>query len=220
MFEQAATWNYTKLHRDTKRVSNYTENNFQWSESNLDNLQYTMEVIQPAQTCDHRKKGNLFVWFSNRECNQRQLETNTIHSDLQYSTLFKEDQKTKFAKSLGVLANGKTPAKLKFYLDLQELLSSLKISGKQLSILPKHSTLYYCLSLVKNVYVNNDWTPDQCDDSRVQWRDYSQRLQGNRASATHHKFYNGSNNENRLELNSFVKKQKNYAEMNIEEYIS
>ena len=44
-----------KLHKDTKRVLSYTEDNFRRLQSNLNSLQQTMESLQQAQVCDHRR---------------------------------------------------------------------------------------------------------------------------------------------------------------------
>ena len=66
------------------------------------------------------------------------------------------DERTQFATGMGALANGNLPAALIRYLELQKILSKLKLSGKQLSIPSEDSSLYYSLPLVRNVYVNNN----------------------------------------------------------------
>ena len=66
------------------------------------------------------------------------------------------EEKTQFATSMGVLANGNLPAALIPYLELQKILSKLKLSGKQLSNPSEDSSLYYSLPLVRNVYVNHN----------------------------------------------------------------
>ena len=45
-----------KLHEDTRIVLNYSEDNFEILQTNLEVLQKkTMEEIEQAQACDHRK---------------------------------------------------------------------------------------------------------------------------------------------------------------------
>ena len=67
-----------KLHQDTERLLSYTDPNFRRLQSSLDNLQQTMESIQQAQACDHRRL--FFTCISNPECNQRR------HSDIECNT--------------------------------------------------------------------------------------------------------------------------------------
>ena len=44
-----------KLHEDTRKVLNYSEDNFEILQTNLEVLQKTLEEIQQAQGCDHRR---------------------------------------------------------------------------------------------------------------------------------------------------------------------
>ena len=66
------------------------------------------------------------------------------------------EEKTEFATSMGVLANGNLPAALIPYLELQKILSNLKLSWKQLSIPSEDSSLCYSIPLVRNVYGNDN----------------------------------------------------------------
>ena len=81
---------------------------------------------------------------------------NAIQSELQIQTLYMTAERTQFATSMAFLANGNPPAALISYLELQKILSKLKRSRKQLSIPSEDSCLYYSLTLVRNVYFNDN----------------------------------------------------------------
>ena len=53
-----------KLHEDTRKVLNYSEDNFEILQINLEVLQKTMEEIQQAQACDHRISDVLCMLFA------------------------------------------------------------------------------------------------------------------------------------------------------------
>ena len=147
-----------KLHQDTKRVLlNYTEGNFWGLQSNLNNLQQTMESLQQAQFCDHRKT-NLFMFAFRAQSaiNKVTWTLNATQSELQIHTLYMTEESTQFATSMGVLANSNPPSALILYLELQKILSKLKHSGKQLSFPSEDSSPYYSLPLVRNVYVKDN----------------------------------------------------------------
>ena len=50
---QVMTSSSLKLHEDTRKVLNYSEDNFEILQTNLEVLQKTMEDIEQAQACDH-----------------------------------------------------------------------------------------------------------------------------------------------------------------------
>ena len=52
-----------KLHQDTKRVLDYTEDNFRRLQFNLNNLQPTMESLLQAQICDQRRTDVIMIAF-------------------------------------------------------------------------------------------------------------------------------------------------------------
>ena len=62
--------------------------------------------------------------------------------------------------------------------------------------------------------------PDHTDDSSVQWRAYSQRLQSNRTTTTHHNSTTAATLK--LDRNYLIvsRRKESYAEMNSEEYLS
>ena len=66
------------------------------------------------------------------------------------------EERTQFASSMGAVANDNLPAALIPFLELQKILSKLKLSGKQLSIPSEDSSLCYSLPLVRNGYVNDN----------------------------------------------------------------
>ena len=146
-----------KLHQDTKGVLNYTEDNFRRLQSNLNNLQHRMESLQHAQVCDHRRTDVfMFAFRAQSAINNVTWTLNAIQSELQIQTLYMTEERTQFTTSTDVLANANLPAALIPYLELQKLLSKLKLSGKQLSIPSEDSSLYYSLPLVGNVYINDN----------------------------------------------------------------
>ena len=146
-----------KLHQDTKRVLYYTEDKFWRLQSNLDNLQQTMESLQQAQVCDHRRRDVfMFSFRAQSAINNVTRTLNAIQSELQIQMLYMKEEKTQFGTSMGVLANDNLPAALIPYWELQKILSQLKLGGKQLSISSEDSSLYYSLPLVRNVYVNDN----------------------------------------------------------------
>ena len=104
-----------KLRQDTKRVLNCTEDIFRRLQSNLNHLQPTMESLQRAQVCDHRRTDIfMFAFRAQSAINNVTWTLNAIQSELQIETLYMTEKRKQFATGMGV--------------------SRLKLSGKKLSI--------------------------------------------------------------------------------------
>ena len=116
-----------------------------------------MERIQQAQACDHRRT-NVFMFAFRVQIviNNVTWTLNAIQSKLQIQTPYMTEQRTRFATSLRVLSNGQLPGTLIPNLEFKKMLSKLKLRGKQLSIRPKDSSLYFSFPLVRNVYVKEE----------------------------------------------------------------
>ena len=56
-----------KLHEDTRKVLNYSVDNFEILQTNLEVLQKTMEEIEQTQACDHRRSDVLCMPFAPKE---------------------------------------------------------------------------------------------------------------------------------------------------------
>ena len=146
-----------KLHQDTKRVLNYTEDNFRKLQSNLNKLQQTMASLQQAQVCNHRRTDVfMFAFRAQSAINNVTWTLNAIQIELQIQTLYMTEDRPQFAIILDVLANVNLLAALIPYLELQKKLSNLKLKGKHLSFPSENSSLYYSLPLVRIVYVNDN----------------------------------------------------------------
>ena len=98
----------------------------------------------------------MFAFRAQSAINNVTWTLNAIQSELQIQTLYMTEERTQFATSMGVLANGNLPAALIPYLELQKTLSKLKLSEKQSSVLSEDYILYYNLPLVRSVYVNDN----------------------------------------------------------------
>ena len=116
-----------------------------------------MESLQQSQVWDHRRRDVfMFAFRAQSAINNVTWTLNAIQSELQIQTLYMTKERTQFSTSMVVLANGNPPAALIPYLELEKILSKLKLSGKQLSTPSEDSCLYYSLPLVRNVYVNDN----------------------------------------------------------------
>ena len=86
-----------KLHEDKRKVLNYSEDNFEIPQTNLEVLQKTMEKIQQAQACDHRRSDVfMYAFCAQSAINNVSWTLNAMHSELQVQTLFLTQQKNIF----------------------------------------------------------------------------------------------------------------------------
>ena len=144
-----------KLHEETRKVLNYSEDNFEIPQTNLEVLQKLMEEIQPAQACDHRKSDVFMYAFRARSAiNIVSWTLNAMHSELRVQTLYLTEQRNIFVTSIGVLSKGIMPAALVAYEDLRKKITILMLEDKKCSIPYDHSSLLYSLPLVRNVFSN------------------------------------------------------------------
>ena len=144
-----------KLHEDTRKVLNYSENNFEILQTNLELLQKTMEEIEQAQACDHRRSDVfMYAFRAQSAINNVSWTLNAMHSELQVQTLYLTEQRNMFITSIGVLSKGILPASLVPYEDLRKIITTLKLRDKKCSITYDHSSLLYSLPLVRNVFSN------------------------------------------------------------------
>ena len=141
-----------KLHEDTRKVLNYSEDNFEILQINLEVLQKTMEEIQQAQACDHRISDVfMYAFCSQSAINNVSWTLNAMHSELQVQTLYLTEQRNIFITSIRVLSKGILPAALIPYEDLRKIITTLKLGDKKCSVPYDHSSLLYRLPLVRNV---------------------------------------------------------------------
>ena len=144
-----------KLQEDTRKVLNYSEDNFEILQTNLEVLQKTMEEIQQAQACDHRNYDVfMYAFRAQSAINNVSWTLNPMHSELQVQTLFLTDQRNIFITSIGVLSKGILPAALVPYEDVRKIITTLKLGDKKCSIPYDHSSLLYSLPLVRKVFSN------------------------------------------------------------------
>ena len=144
-----------KLLEDTRKVLNYSEDNFEILKTNLEVLQKTMEEMEQAQACDHRRYDVFMYAFRNQSAiNNVSWTLNAMHSELQVQTLYLTEQRNIFIKSIGVLSKGILPAALVPYEDLRKIITTLKLGDKKCSIPYYNSILLYSLPLVRNVFSN------------------------------------------------------------------
>ena len=142
-----------KLHEDTRKVLNYSKDNFEILQTNLEVLQKTMEEIQPAQACDHRRSDVFMYAFRTQSAiNNVSWTLDAMHSELQVQTLYLTEQRNIFITSIGVLSKGILPAALVPYEDLRKIITTLKLRDKNCSIPYDHSSLLYSLPLERNVF--------------------------------------------------------------------
>ena len=100
-----------KLHEDTRKVLNYSEDNFEILQTNLEVLQKTMEEIEQAQACDHRRSDVfMYAFCAQSAINIVSWTLNAMHSELQVQTLYLTEQRNIFITSIGVLSKGILPA--------------------------------------------------------------------------------------------------------------
>ena len=77
-----------KLHADTRKMLNYSEDNFEILQTNLEVLQKTMEEIQQAQACDHRRSDVFMHAFCAQSAiNNVSWILKAMHSELQVHTI-------------------------------------------------------------------------------------------------------------------------------------
>ena len=124
-----------KLHEDTRKLLNYSEDNFEILQTNLEVLQKTMEEIQQAQACDHRRSYVfMYAFCAQSAINNVSWTFNAMHSELQVQTLYLTEQRNIFITSIGVLSNGVLLAALVPYEDLRKTITALKLGDKKCSI--------------------------------------------------------------------------------------
>ena len=102
-----------KLHENTRKVLNYSEDNFEILQTNLEVLQKTMEEMEQAEACDHRNSDVvMYVFRAQSAINNVSWTLNAMHSELQVQTLYLTEQRKIFMISIGVLSKGILPAAL------------------------------------------------------------------------------------------------------------
>ena len=107
-----------KLREDTRKVLNYSEDNFEILQTNLEVLQKTMEEIEQAQACDHRRSdGFMYAFRAQSAIDNVSWTLNATHTELQVQTLYLTEQRNIFITSIGVLSKGILPAALVPYED-------------------------------------------------------------------------------------------------------
>ena len=144
-----------KLHGDKRKVLNYSEDNFAILQANLEVFQKTMEEIQQAQACDHRRSDFfMYAFCAQNAINNVSWTLNAMLSELKVQTLYLTEQRTIFFTSIGVLSKGILPAALIPYEDLWKIITTLKLGDEKCSIPYDHSSLLYSLPLVINVFSN------------------------------------------------------------------
>ena len=142
-----------KHHEDTRKVLNYSEDNFEILRTNLVVLQKTMEEIEQAQACDHRWSDVfMYAFRAQSAINNVSWTLNALHSELQVQTLNLTEQRNIFFTSIGVLSKGILPAALVPYKDLRKVMATLKLGDKKCSIPYDQSSFLYGLPLVRNVF--------------------------------------------------------------------
>ena len=89
-------------------------------QTNLEVLQKTMEEIQQAQACDHRRSDVFMYAFRAQSAISNVSWTlNAMHSELQIQKLYLTEQRNIFITSIGLLSKGILPAALVPYEDLR-----------------------------------------------------------------------------------------------------
>ena len=142
-----------KLHEDTRKVLNYSEDNFEILQTNLEVLQKTMEEIEQAQACDHQRSDVfMYAFRAQSSINKVSWTLNAMHSKLQVQTLYLTEQRNIFITSIGVLSKRILPAALVPCEDLRKIITTLKLGDKKCFIPYDHSYLLYSLLLVRNVF--------------------------------------------------------------------
>ena len=132
-----------KLHEDTRKVVNYSEDNFEILQTNLEVLQKTMEEIQQAQACDHRRSDVfVYVFRAQSAINNVSWTLNAMHSELQIQTLYLTEQRNIFITRIGVLSMRILPAALVPSEDLRKIITTLKLGDKKCSIQYDHSSFF------------------------------------------------------------------------------
>ena len=93
--------------KDTRKVLNYSEDNFEILQINLEALQKTMEEIQQAQACDHRRS-DIFIYAFRAQSaiNNVSGTLNAMHNELQVQTLYLTEQRNIFITSIVITQMG------------------------------------------------------------------------------------------------------------------
>ena len=158
-----------KLHEDTRKVLNYSKDNFEILQTNLEMLQKTMEEIQQAQACDHRRSEVfMYAFRAQSAINNVSWTLNAMHSELQVQTLYLTEQRNMFITSIGVLSKGPLPTALVPYEDLRKIITTLKLGDIKCSIPYDHSSLLYSLPLVR-CFFQSTRTVNHNGGASVQW---------------------------------------------------
>ena len=90
-----------KLHEDTRKVQNYSKDNFEILQTNLEMLQKTMEEIQQAQAWNHRRSDVfMYAFRAQSAINNVSWTLNAMHSELQVQTLYLTEQRNKYLQAL------------------------------------------------------------------------------------------------------------------------
>ena len=208
-----------KLHEDTRKLLNYSEDNFEILQTNLEVLQKTMEEIQHAQACDNQSS-DVFIYAlrAKSAINNVSWTLNAMHGELQVQTLYLTEQRNIFITSIGVLSKGILPAALVPYEDLRKIITTLKLGDKKCSIPNDHSSLLYSLPLVRIVFLQSTRTVikmEVCSGEPIQDAYIAiplpQPIKNTTMAATL-----------KLEMNYLIvsKQEESYAEMKSEEYLS
>ena len=107
-----------KLHENTRKVLNSSEDNFEILQTDLEVLEKTMEEIEQAQACDHRRTDVfMYAFRAQSAINNVSWTLNAMHSELQVQTLYLTAQRNIYITSIGVLSKGILRAALVPYED-------------------------------------------------------------------------------------------------------
>ena len=119
-----------KLHEDTRKMLNYSEDNFEILQ---EVLQKTTEEIEQAQACDHRRS-DVFMYAIHAQSaiNNVSWTLNAFHSELKVQTLYLTEQRNIFFTSIGVLSKGILPTALVPYEDSLKIVTTLKLGDKKM----------------------------------------------------------------------------------------
>ena len=144
-----------KLHEDTQRVLNYTDENLGRLDNHLRNLEEILKDVKTAQACDHKRTDMfMYVFKTQNAVNNVSWALNSLHAELQAFRSYLDKEKSVLAAAMGALANGILPPSLVPPSTLRKMISNTEIQDKRTSIPDEHLGLYYSLPLVRNVFVN------------------------------------------------------------------
>ena len=96
-----------KLHEDTQRVLNYTDENLGRLDNHLRNLEEILKDVKTAQACDHKRTDMfMYVFKTQNAVNNVSWALNSLHAELQAFRSYLDKEKSVLAAAMGALANG------------------------------------------------------------------------------------------------------------------